>query len=71
MVRRIPKETFFGLKDVLERVKVSRATLYRWMSEGIVEAPLSNGRGHLFWNRKQLRNLVRFVKERYTPRRRK
>jgi predicted site-specific integrase-resolvase len=67
MGRQGVKGTFLSLKEVLDRVKVSRATLYKWMSEGIIKRPLKNGRGRLFWNRKQLRDLVRFVKERYTP----
>jgi predicted site-specific integrase-resolvase len=68
MSRQSAKSTFFSLKQVLDRVKVSRATLYKWMAEGLIKVPLKNGSGRLFWNREQLRDLATFVKERYTPR---
>jgi len=61
------KIRFYTTPEVLRLLKVSRMTLYRWIRQELVKQPKRNARRRMYWNSKDLQQLRKFVKDRYTP----
>jgi len=49
-----PLPTFLRLRDIAERVGVSRATIYRWVKEGRFPESVSLGEQSVAWRRVEI-----------------
>jgi excisionase family DNA binding protein len=57
MPREINGQTYYRTSEVCKKVGISRATLFRWLKEGIIKKSLKDRRGWRLYTEDDLNNI--------------
>lgn len=60
----MPKDGLYTSKEICERVKVSKNTLFKWLDLGVIEQPAERTVYQFLWSEENLLNIKDYIERR-------